>query len=114
MRTADWATHGFREHNEEADLWADKCAKGRVQEWLDTSRSVWSEVTSLCGFTDGSCDDGHRGGGIVIMAYLDMRGWFTFYKKCGLVPGNNSLDADMGGCGMLMDHLLEWIDKCVR
>ena len=33
-------------------------------------------------------------------------------KRCGLVPGNNSLVAEMGGCGMLMENLRQWIDKC--
>ena len=56
-RTAEWITHTFREHNTEADLWADKGAKGRVEEWVDTTRIEWQEVTSLCGFCDGSCDN---------------------------------------------------------
>ena len=50
QRIADWATHIFREHNEEADLWAAKGVQGREDEWVDTARVVWSEVTSLCGF----------------------------------------------------------------
>ena len=49
------------------------------------------------------------GCGIVIMAYSDPHGWFTF---CSPVPGNNSLVAEMGGCGVLMDNLRQWIDKC--
>ena len=40
-------THTFREHNEEADLWANKGAKGRAEEWVDTSRIVWQEVTGV-------------------------------------------------------------------
>ena len=40
------------------------------------------------------------------MAYSDLHGWLTFYKKCGPVPLNNSLDAEMGGCGMLTDSAL--------
>ena len=34
-----WATHVFREHNKDADLWVDKGAKGRVGEWVDTAPS---------------------------------------------------------------------------
>ena len=30
--------------------------KGREDEWVDTVQVVWSEVTGLCGFWDGSCD----------------------------------------------------------
>ena len=95
----------FREHNKEADQWADKGAKGRVEEWVDTTRIAWPEVTGLCGSWDGSSDNGNCGGGTVIMACSDPHGWFTFYKKCGPAPGNNSLDAEMGGSGMLMDHV---------
>ena len=47
--------------------------------------------------------------GIVIMAYSDSHGWSIFFKKCGPVPGNNSLHAELGGCGMLMDDLCHWM-----
>ena len=30
-----------------------------------------------------------------------------------LLPGNNPLAAETGGCVVLMDHLRQWIDKCV-
>ena len=66
-RIADWATHIFREHNKEADLWAAKCAKGREDEWVDTAHVAWSEVTCLCGFGDGRCDNGKCVAGIVIL-----------------------------------------------
>ena len=49
-RVADWATHIFREHNTEADLWAGKGVKGQEDEWTDTVNVVWSEVMGLCGF----------------------------------------------------------------
>ena len=52
--------------------------------------------------------------GIVIMACSDLQGWSTFYKKCGPVPGVNSLDAGLGEGGMLMDNLCHWIDNCKR
>ena len=112
--TAEWVTHTFRELNKEADLWADKGAKWRVEEWVDTTRFAWSEVSGLSGFWDGSCDNGNCGRGIVIMAYSDLHAWFTFHKTCGQGPGNKSLDAEMGGCGMLMDNFRQWIDKCGR
>ena len=81
QRTTDWVTHTFREHNKEADLWACKGAKGRAEEWVDTTRTVWQEVTGECGFWDGSHDNGKCGGGIVLMAFSEPHGWFTFYKK---------------------------------
>ena len=37
-RTAEWATLIFREHNIEADVWAEKGAKGQVDERVDTLR----------------------------------------------------------------------------
>ena len=82
--------------------------------WVDTTRIAWPEVTGLCGFLDGSCNKGNCGSGIVIMACSDIHGWSTFYNKCGLVPGVNSLDAELGACGVLMDNFCHWIDKCVR
>ena len=47
QRTADWATHACREQNKEADLWADKGVKGRVEERVDTAQIAWSEVTDF-------------------------------------------------------------------
>ena len=40
-------THTCREHNKEADLSADKGAKGHVEEWVDTTRIAWRCAT-LC------------------------------------------------------------------
>ena len=54
------------------------------------------------------------GAGIVILACSEALGWFPIYKKCGPVLGQNSLDAELGGCGTLTDNLCQWIDKCVR
>ena len=139
QRIAGWATHIFREHNKEADPWAAKGVKGRVGEWVDTAHVVWSEVTSLCGFWDGSCDNGNCGAVIMIMACSEVLGWFPIYKKCGpvvgpvlssrpllkpmvgsqlqkcgSVTGQNSLDAELGCCGMLMENLRPWVGKSVR
>ena len=80
------STHTFREHNKEAVLCADKGAKWRVEEWVDTTRIAWPEVSGLCGFWDRSCHKGNCGSGVVIMAYSNLHGWSTFYKKCGPVP----------------------------
>ena len=107
-------THTFREHNKEADLRADKGAKVRVEEWVDTARIAWSDVTGLCGFWDGSCDYGNCGCGIVIMAHSDLHDWSAFNKKCWPVPGVTSVDAELGGCGMLVENLCRWVDKCAR
>ena len=41
QRTIDCATHTFREHNKEADLWAGKGAKEHAEEWVDTTRLAW-------------------------------------------------------------------------
>ena len=93
--------HTFREHNKKADLWADKGAKGRVEGWVGTTR--------IARPGDWSCDNG-----IVIMAFSDLHGWSACYKKCGPLPGVNSVDAELGECGMLVEKLRRWIDKCVR
>ena len=89
-------TQTFREHRIEADQWADKGAKGRVEEWVDTTRIAGQEVTGVCGFWDGSNDNGRCGRGIVLMALSEPHGWFTFYKKRGPEPVNSFLDAETG------------------
>ena len=114
QRTTDRVTHTFREHNNEADLWAGKGAQGRAEEWVDTTRITRREVTGVCGFWDGTFDNDRRERGIVLVAFSEPHGWFPFYKKCGLVPGNRSMDAEMGGCGMLIDNLQQWVKKYAR
>ena len=99
---------------EEADLWAAKCVKGREDEWVDTAHVVWSEVTGLCGFWDGSCDNGKCGAKTMIQALTKTLGWVPIYKKGWPVTGQDSLDAERGGCGMLLENLHSWIDKSVR
>ena len=60
----------------------------------------WAEVTGLCGFWDGSCDNGNCGAGILIKACSDLQGWIPVYKKCGPALGHNSLDAELGADGL--------------
>ena len=66
QRTTDWVTHTLREHNKKADLWAGEGAKERTEEWVDTTRVAWQEVTSACGFWVGIFDNGKCGRGIVV------------------------------------------------
>ena len=54
------------------------------------------------------------GVGIMIHVFAETLGWATGYKKCGPVPGRNSLDDELDGCAMLMNNLSQWIDKCMR
>ena len=88
--------------------------KGREAKWVDTAHVVWSEVNGLCGFLDGSCDNGKCAAGIMIQAFTKTLGLVPIYKKWGPVTGQNSLDAELGGCGTLLEHLRPWIDKSVR
>ena len=54
------------------------------------------------------------GVGIMIHVFAETLGWATGYKKCGPVPGRNSLDDELDGCAMLMNNLSQWIDKRMR
>ena len=89
-------------------------AKGHADEWVSTAHVVWSEVIGSCGFRDGSCDNGKCGASILIQTFTEALGWVPIYKKCGPVLGQSSLDAELGGCGLLMENVRPWIDKCVR
>ena len=105
-RVADWAVHVFREHNKEDDFWAGKGVKGREEEWTDTAKVIWSDVTGFCGFGDGSCERSTCGAGTMIQVFTKTLGWATVQKKkCGPV---------LGGCGMLMECLSRWIDKSLH
>ena len=39
---------------------------------------------------------------------------YFLQKSVAPVPGKSSLDAEMGGCGMLIDNLHQWMEKKVR
>ena len=111
-RTGDRAVHVFREQNTEADRWAGYGAKGREAEWVHDSVIDWAEVTGICGFWDASCSDNICGASITILLFTKGARWVTRYKKCVPLPGTNSLDAELGGCGMLMESLITWLRKC--
>ena len=51
----DWAVHIYREHNQEADAWAEKGARGQTEGWEDETDFVWSQVTRICWVWDGKC-----------------------------------------------------------
>ena len=40
--------------------------KATKKEWTDTAEVIWSAITSLCGFSDGSCGRGTCGAGKMI------------------------------------------------
>ena len=107
----DWAVHIFREHNKEADLWAGFGAKGISMEWNDESAIDWTSVTGICGFWVGSCTDKVCGAGITFSFFTQRLGWVIRYEKCGPVEGSNSLDAELGGCAMLIESLKFWLQK---
>ena len=94
-------------------VWVAKGVKGREDELVDTAHVVRSEVIGVCGFWDGSCDNGKCGTGIMIQAFTKTLGWVPIYKICGSATGQNFLDAELGGCGMLLENLRPWIDKSV-
>ena len=47
----------------------------------------------------------------MIQAFTKTLGLARIHKKCGLVMGRNSLDAELGGCGMLIESSSQWVDK---
>ena len=81
-RTAEWITHTFREHNTEADLRANKGAKGRVEEWVDTTRIEWQEVSGTGAMTTAKC-----GCGIILMASSEPHDGLLSTKSVVLFRG---------------------------
>ena len=51
---------------------------------------------------------------MLIKVFTQTLGWLTIHRTCGLAPGRNSFDAELGGCAMSMNHLSQWIDKGMR
>ena len=103
QRTTDWVTHTFREHNKEADLWAGKGAQGRAEECVDTTRSTWREVTGVCGFGDGSFDNGSCGERhLSSWPSRNLTDGFLSTKSVALCQGTAPWMLKMGGGGCLL------------
>ena len=47
----------FREHNKEADPWAEKGVKGYEEEWTDTANVVWSKLLACAGLGMAAASD---------------------------------------------------------
>ena len=105
QRVADWAIHIFFQHHKEANSWAGRGVKGHEKEWVDIADVVWSEVTGRCCFWDGSCESGACGAEMMIQMFIKTLGWLPIHKQCGPVRGRNSLEAKLGGCGVLMGEI---------
>ena len=89
----------FRVPNTEADLWAGKGAKGRAEEWVDTSRIAWQKVTGVFGFWDGSYDNGKCGETHCLHGFLVTTRMVYFLKS--LLPG-------------IVLWMLDWVDaRCL-
>ena len=83
-------------------------------EWNDESAIDWTSVTGICGFWDGSCTEKVCGAGITVSFFKQGLGWVIRYKKCGPVKSSNSLDAELGGCVMLIESRKIWMHKCEK
>ena len=70
---------------------------------------MWSGPRSLACvvFWDGSCKRGVCGAGILIKVFMQA----TIHKERAGVQ-SKFLDAEIGGCAMLMNSLNQWVDKC--
>ena len=77
----------------------------------DESAIDWTKVTGICGFCDGSCNDKVCGAGITISFFIQELGWVMRCKKCGPMEGSNSLYAELGGCAMLIESFIIWLQK---
>ena len=83
-----------------------------MKEWEEDVEVASSDVTGMCGFWDGSCRHwvSIRSVAFFFTGALD---WHTVRVKCELVPGGNSLGAEIWTCSMLTVCLMKWVDYCV-
>ena len=112
-RVTDWAAHIFRKHNGEADFWAGKGVKrssGRVipRMWCGP------KLPACAGFGTAGVSEARAVQGIMIQVFTKTLWWATSHKECGPAPGRNPLDAELGGCAVLMKNLGQWTDKSMR
>ena len=51
---------------------------------------------------------------MLIMTFTQSSEWTTIHQKCRPVPGKDSLDAEIGGCSMLIESLNQWVTQRVN
>ena len=72
-------SHVFRQHNKEADHWANVEASGKKEIVVDKGSNVekWKTVQGFC---DGSCKENGRSGCGVVILGVDREKWVTISK----------------------------------
>ena len=73
---------------------------------------VWSGVTGICRFCDGSCRACGCGAYMWVKVFTHALGWFTIHERDEPVPKDSSLDAEIWGCGVVIGRKEKCVGKC--
>ena len=74
-------------------------------------RVEWQDVLEICGFWDYRCRATGCGAGMLAKLFTRALSWHTVNKQCAPVPKANALDAEIGGCEMLMECVGRWVGE---
>ena len=80
-----------------------KVTRGQARVRRGVQKDGWTPLAlrGVCGFWDGSYDNGRHAGGIVLMAFSEPHGWFTSYKNVVFYQG-------------IVPWMLKWVDaRCL-
>ena len=108
----DFVKHVFREHNQEADAWANIGAKGQRKIVLDNgdNSATWKAVK---GYWDGSFkDNGKIGCGVVIKG-VDRRKRVTISRIAVPLKVGTTMAAEVAGVRVLAGILDLVFNKCL-
>ena len=108
----DCVKHIFREHNQEADHWANAGAKGQRKVIIDRKSDAdkWKAVK---GCWDGSCKDNGKSGCCVVKKGVDRERWVTISKIAVLRKVGAATAAEMMGVCVLTGFLDLVFHKCL-
>ena len=112
QRTTDWATHTFREHNTKKLT----CGQARVRRGVQ--KNGWTPP-ALRGkrfllYVDSGMEAMTTANAVEALSAWPSRNHTDGLLSTKVWPCTSSLDAEVGGCGMLIDNLHQWMEKCSR
>ena len=107
-----YVKHKFREHNKEADHWANVGVEGQRKVVIDkkSNAHTWKAVK---GFWDGSCRENGESGCGVLIKVVDRERWVTISKMAVPLKVGTAMAAEIMGVCVLMGILVLIFHTCL-
>ena len=112
MKIDDYVKHVFREHNQEADHWANLVAEGQRKVIVDRSNNTESRK-AVKGFWDASSKNTGRSGYGVVIKGVDKDKRVTISKVAVFLGVGTAMAAEVMGVYVLTEIFGLVFNKCL-